>query len=147
MANDSTFVDTNILIYSTFEHFAEHATAKAKLRNLARNGMNLWINRQVLREFLQATTRPDFLQPLPPMTYLVERIRDFQSYLRLAEEDERVTEYLLQLAMTPGARGRQIHDANIVAVMLRHEIRNLLTHNTADFKRYEPSITVMPLMD
>ena len=32
--------------------------------------------------------------------------------------------------------GRQIHDANIVAAMLAHGERRLLTFNTADFRRY-----------
>ena len=109
--------------------------------------MPLWISRQILREFLQATTRSDFLQPLPPLAYLIETIKSFQNYFRVAEEDERVTEHLFQLVLIPGARGRQIHDANIAATMLRHEIRYLLTHNTADFRRYEPAITVMPLIE
>ena len=33
-------------------------------------------------------------------------------------------------------RGKQIHDANIVAVMQEHGIKRLLTHNLDDFKRY-----------
>ena len=32
--------------------------------------------------------------------------------------------------------GRQIHDANIVATMLAHGERRLLTFNAADFRRY-----------
>lgn len=32
--------------------------------------------------------------------------------------------------------GRQVHDARLVAAMLAHKIGNLLTFNSADFKRY-----------
>ena len=32
--------------------------------------------------------------------------------------------------------GRQIHDANIVAIMLAHGERRLLTFNAADFRSY-----------
>lgn len=32
--------------------------------------------------------------------------------------------------------GKQIHDANIVAVMQEYGIKRLLTHNLDDFKRY-----------
>lgn len=39
--------------------------------------------------------------------------------------------------------GRQVHDANIVAVMLANGIDTLLTLNTADFKRYEDRITLL----
>ena len=32
--------------------------------------------------------------------------------------------------------GKQVHDANIVATMLAHGERRLLTLNTGDFRRY-----------
>jgi predicted nucleic acid-binding protein len=39
--------------------------------------------------------------------------------------------------------GRQIHDANIVATMLAHGERRLLTFDTADFRRYGDRIVLV----
>jgi predicted nucleic acid-binding protein len=39
--------------------------------------------------------------------------------------------------------GKQIHDANIVAVMLTHEIETLVTLNVADFQRYNDKIRIL----
>ena len=40
------------------------------------------------------------------------------------------------MGLTNGARGKQVHDANLVATMLAHGIRRLLTFNLADFQRF-----------
>ncbi len=47
-----------------------------------------------------------------------------------------VNESLIALCREVSVRGRQIHDANIVATMLAYGERRLLTFNTADFRRY-----------
>ena len=39
--------------------------------------------------------------------------------------------------------GRQIHDANIVATMLAHGERRLLTFNQRDFRRYGARIDLV----
>lgn len=45
-----------------------------------------------------------------------------EQWLRLVEEHE--------------VKGKQVHDANIVAVMLSHGVTRLGTRNAADFERY-----------
>jgi predicted nucleic acid-binding protein len=64
----------------------------------------------------------------------------------IADEDAAVTNFLLALLASNAIRGKQIHDANIVATMKRYGIRLLLTHNTADFTRYTPEIDILPLV-
>jgi predicted nucleic acid-binding protein len=41
--------------------------------------------------------------------------------------------------------GRQVHDANVVATMLEHGVRRLLTFNAADFRRFARIIDIEPL--
>jgi predicted nucleic acid-binding protein len=43
-----------------------------------------------------------------------------------------------------GVKGKETHDARIVAAMLAHKVTHLLTFNTADFKRYTEITTVNP---
>lgn len=48
------------------------------------------------------------------------------------------------LAAYPGA-SKQVHDANLVAAMLVHDIRCLLTFNGADFRRFAGAIEIEAL--
>ena len=41
-------------------------------------------------------------------------------------------------------RGRQVYDARLVAVMLVHNISQILTFNITDFKRYQEITAVHP---
>ena len=144
-AANAVFLDANVLVYASFDHVPWHDTAKDRLFRLGQAQVTFWTSRQVLREFLSATSRPGFLVPTPPASFLRPLVEDFESRFRIAEDDREVTALLLELTENPGACGRQVHDANIVATMRRHGIATLLTHNTADFERYRPWITVLPL--
>lgn len=145
-AGSSVFLDTNVLVYFTFPDPPWHAAAQTRLRELLRPGVSFWISRQILREFLSATTRPGALSPPPPLPVLTARVREFVSGFRMAEDDAAVTAQHLEILEQVGVQGKQVHDANIVATMRRHGIRYLLTHNTVDFARYSPWITVLPLV-
>ena len=54
-----------------------------------------------------------------------------------------MTESLVGLCREIPAGGRQIHDANIVATMLAHGERRLLTFNVSDFRRYGDRIELV----
>ena len=56
-----------------------------------------------------------------------------------------MTENLLALCREISVGGQQIHDANIVATMLAHGERRLLTFNISDFRRFEDRIELMDL--
>jgi predicted nucleic acid-binding protein len=145
-AGSPVFVDTNVLVYFTFAHFAEHQAARQRLAECERLPVTLWTSRQVLREFLAVTTRPGFLTPLPPPSFLVKTVQAFENQFQIAADDAEVTTRLMELVEDPGAQGKQVHDANIVATMRRHQISHLVTHNAADFRRYAPWIVIVPLI-
>lgn len=48
---EPVFVDTNILIHANDEDSAFHGYARTRLMELETSGCDLWINRQVLREY------------------------------------------------------------------------------------------------
>ena len=56
-----------------------------------------------------------------------------------------VTNRLVVLCREVPVGGRQIHDANIVATMLTHGERRLLTFNQSDFRRYSALIELMDM--
>jgi predicted nucleic acid-binding protein len=45
-----------------------------------------------------------------------------------------------------GVKGKQIHDANVVATMLANDVTRLATFNRADFQRFEDEITLEVLV-
>ena len=142
----AVFLDTNILVYASFPGTPFYDAARARLKELESDGAVFWASRQVLREYLASTTRPGVVIPPPKFDALSAAVRQFEAEFEIADEDAEVTRLLLGLLTSRSVQGKQIHDANIVATMLRYGIPWLLTHNTADFARYVPDINVMPLI-
>ena len=64
---------------------------------------------------------------------------------RVAEEGKESTEILMGFIQDGRAQGRQVHDANIVAVMLANRVGRLATLNGKDFARYGEEIQVVGL--
>jgi hypothetical protein len=146
MAADPVFVDTNVLIYATRRTASEHAAALAALARLEGEGRALWISLQILREYLAAVTRPQATSPALPMTTAIADVRRFQQVFYVAEDRLAVLKLdrLLALLGAHLGAGRQVHDTNIVATMLEHGIRRLLTFNAGDFRRFAGIIELEP---
>jgi predicted nucleic acid-binding protein len=141
---DSIFADTNVWVNAVVATSPRHAQAVAALGRMAAG--TLWTSRQVVREFLAVMSRPrTFFAGNAPMSDIVDRAHTIESRCRVAEEGPDVAHQLNALLAEGDTRGKQIHDANIVATMLAHGIRTLLTDNVADFARWGHLIDVRAL--
>ena len=137
------FIDTNVLIHARIREAPEHPIARARLERAVRDSEPLRISRQVVREYLAVLTRPQtWLVPLPREEALASASRLLSGF-QVLEDGPAVTDTLLALCREVPVGGSQIHDTNIVATMLAHGERHLLTFNTADFRRYTPRIHLM----
>ena len=58
------------------------------------------------------------------------------------KEGPAATAQLLDFVRDGRAQGKQVHDAAIVAVMLSHGVRRLLTLNTEHFERYKAELNL-----
>lgn len=56
-AAEPLFVDTNILVYANTATAPRHVDAQSALRSFAASGAELWISRQILREYLVGMTK------------------------------------------------------------------------------------------
>lgn len=146
MAADPAFVDTNILIYASQRGSAFHARAVARLERARRDGESLWISRQILREYLAATTRPQPGQVPLPMAQALADAESFERDFNVAEDGPDVFDRLLGLLARVPVAGKQVHDANLVATMLAYGITRLLTFNEADFRRFGALISLEPVL-
>ncbi len=143
---EPVFVDTNILVYANVAAAPENLLAQTRLQELVRDGTEVWISRQILREYMARLSRPQsFTNPVPPAAITADVLR-FQAENEVAEDGPSVTDQLLMLINSVSVGGKQIHDANIVASMLAHGLRRLLTHNVKDFQRYSPWINILSLV-
>ena len=139
------FADTNAIVRAEFELAPEHEIAKMTLETEIESGRLIYISRQIVREYLAVVTR---LQPWSPplsMSDALERARSLMNRFTILEDGPEVTSILLELCRDIPVGGRQIHDANIAATMLAHDVRLLLTFNQRDFIRYEPLIELVDI--
>ncbi len=144
---DRLFVDTNILVYATNEDSPWQAIAEQTLETWRGGGTQLCVSVQVLREYLAVTTRPAPSQADgPDFVAIAENLAEFRQSFLLLEDTLLVSQELESLVQQFSVKGRQVHDANLVATLRVHGLRDLLTHNTADFSRYSSLVTIHPLV-
>ena len=137
------FVDTNILLRSvdtSAEHYPIVEKALAKLRGRQET---LYIAPQNLVEFWSVATRPQGENGLGmPSSRAATEITALMGLFSLLSYRNEVLETWRRIVVAHGVIGKRTHDAHIVAIMQVHGIKQLLTFNGADFKRY-PGITVL----
>ncbi|MEQ8173053.1 MAG: type II toxin-antitoxin system VapC family toxin [Candidatus Eremiobacterota bacterium] len=144
-ADNQIFIDTNILVYASVTASPYHKVALKSLTDLYNTGAELWISRQVIREYLATLTRPQKFSQQIAISTLSKHIKYFETIFNIAEEGPQITKNLIALIELIPIGGSQIHDANIVATMQFYDIKHLLTHNESDFLRFEQIITILPL--
>ena len=137
------FVDTNVLVYSRVVESPDHETATDRLRRASQSNGPLRISRQILREYLTVVTRPLSWRDALPIGEALNDVNRLLNNYYILEDGPEVTETLVRLCREVSVGGRQIHDANIVATMLAHRERRLLTFNTADFRRFGDRIDLV----
>lgn len=141
------FVDSNVLLRFTFSTLNHHQECKDHLRRLISQRAELSISGQVIREFCVQASHPNTFKeaettPLSSVQ-LARMVGSLHARFRVLEENAAVHREFQNLLQNYPVGGRQMHDANIVATMLAHDINTLITLNEADFQRYQDRITVV----
>ena len=137
------FFDTNVLIRARFEAAPDHELARRRMSKAAEGQEALRISRQVLREYLAVVTRPQEWSPPVPMDDALEHVARLEAEFDMLEDGPAVTDALAALCREVPVAGKQVHDANIVATMLAHGERRLLTFDARGFQRYEGRIELV----
>jgi predicted nucleic acid-binding protein len=138
-------LDTNVL--GRLAHPADplHATALEAVATARRRGYRPAIVPQVIYEFWVVATRP-FEQNGFGMT-VVEAEDDIVKCVQMFDlfRDERaIFDHWHTLVVHHEVKGKNAHDARLVAAMMRHGIEHLLTFNDGDFARFEGISVVNP---
>jgi len=130
------FLDTNILVYLANEDSPFHSATLIKFKEVALSH-EIWISRQVLREYAVVMTRQGFVEKPLSSEDVVMDIKQWSSCFKVADETEPVTDLLLEMIERYRIKGKRIHDMNITATMKAHSIKKLFTMNTEDFDQTE----------
>lgn len=146
MAADPVFIDTNVLVAASVSAHPSHGLASAYLARLEADGAPACISGQVCREFLVVLTR----QPVEGRSFTPDEalaaLAPWLSACVIFEENEVVLSELLELIRRHAVKGKQVHDANIVATMRANGLSRLATLNATDFTRFEDDIAVEALV-
>ena len=144
---DILFIDTNVFLTATDESRPQHWHATQLLGRSARHHLRLAISGQILREYLVVATRPVDVNGLGlDVRDATANVNEFLRRLDFYDETETVSEQLCRLARIHDLRGKRIHDANIVATMMTHGIRALVTQNPEDFAPFD-EITIVDMTE
>ena len=137
------FIDTNVFVNSRLPESPMHNIARVRIELAFQAPEPPTISRQILREYLAVVTRPQPWQTGISREEALDDVQELMDVYRVLEDGPEVTEWLVRLCREVPVGGRQIHDANIVATMLAHGERRLLTFNTADFHRFGERIELV----
>ena len=137
------FLDTNVLVLARFEAAPRHVLARRWMWEAGNSGEALCISRQVVREYLATVTRPQRWSPPVGMGEALEHAAALEARFEVLEDGPEVADVLKRLCGEVPVAGKQVHDANIVATMLAHGERQLLTFNSGDFRCYGERIDLI----
>lgn len=141
----SVLIDTNVLLRLAQPSSAHHATARTALVALEAAGIELCLVPQVIYEYWAVATRPITANGLemsvPEADTSVEMLLAEYSLLL----DERgIFRHWRSLIVPNEVKGKNAHDARLVAAMARHGLTHLLTFNVADFARFANVTAITP---
>lgn len=140
-------VDTNILVYAHREDSEWHATAHARVAELAAARAPWAIPWPCVHEFLAIVTHPKIYSPPSPLAFAIDQVEawlEAPTLVLLSESGD----YWRELRTTIEAGrvvGPQVHDARIAALCLQNGVRELWSADR-DFGRFPALRTTNPLI-
>ncbi len=133
---DEIFLDTNILVYLCNEESRFHEKVVAIFKHIVEK-YDIWISRQVLREYAVVMSRQEFYGKTLTSQEIVEDIEKWEKSFNVIDETKEITDNLKNLLVKYDIKGKKIHDANIVASIVNFSIPLIFTFNIKDFQEFE----------
>ncbi len=136
-------VDTNILIRAIQRNHPQMRAARKAMRTLVESGEELCVTSQILAEFWNVCTRPSEVNGLGISIGATDRLMSrVERFFRILPDSPEVFRQWRRLIVVHEIRGAKVHDARIAAAMRVAGIRQVLTFNGADFRRF-PDVAVL----
>ena len=129
--------DTNILLRYADTGANQHSLIMQALETLTLRQDEVVMVPQNIYEFWSVGTRPEDKNGLGWTTAKTRAVADqlVKRFPLLPDTPSVFTDWL-ELVTRFDVKGKQVHDAHLVAAMQTHNVGNLLTLNVKDFERY-----------
>jgi len=135
-------VDTNVMVRLHDVADVQHAIAADAIERLEEQGHECCIVPQVFYEYWVVATRPADRNGLGvTVAEAASAIADWTTVFRLLLDERGIYSRWRPLVIVHEVKGKNAHDARLVAAMQRHGLTHLLTFNKPDFARF-PAINV-----
>jgi predicted nucleic acid-binding protein len=141
----SVLLDTNILLRSSQFIHPQRQPASDATNLLLIQGEQLCLVPQNLYEYWVVCTRP-ILQNGLGLTSVeaAAKIVEHKRYFAIRDDTPAILPEWERLVTQHQVLGKRAHDARLVAAMLVHGIRRILTFNARDFQRYSSIVAITP---
>ena len=143
-AVDRCMVDTNILVYATIDEAPKCEEARQWMERLQKEGVQLCATPQIYREYLVVLTRGSVFERRFSSDEALAALGGIRPAFRTLSPTGETFEECLSLIRRYAVRGKQVHDANIVAVMMTYGLKRLATYNQDDFRRFDDVLLLDP---
>ena len=141
----SYLVDTNLLLRSVQPSHPMHPEAVRAVAELSARGERISIIPQNLIEFWAVATRPVAANGLGlGVDEAAKEVTKLKALFPLLPDSGAIYDEWEALVTRHQVKGKEAHDARVVAAMLAHKVTHLLTFNTDDFKRFTEITAVHP---
>jgi predicted nucleic acid-binding protein len=138
-------LDTNVMWRRFHDSDPNHIVVKAALDTLLLRNDTVCITAQNLIEFQSLATRPAEANGLGYSTVEASlKAVQMKATFSFVADTPAIYSYWRTLVDKYDVKGRQVHDARLVAVMLAYGITHLVTLNPADFRRFVEIDVVTP---
>ncbi|MCS6831235.1 MAG: PIN domain-containing protein [Armatimonadota bacterium] len=138
-------IDTSVLVRLRDKGSPHLVECERAIDLLIVRDEKLYLCTQVLIEFWSVATRP--LEANGLGRNAEQAFLDCQLFLgvmSLLDEPPDIARYWLELVRRYEVKGKEVHDARLVAFALAHGIPHILTLNPADFSRYQEVAAITP---
>lgn len=130
-------LDTNVVLRLGDRDHRMHGAALAAIDWLDANGHECVIVPQVLYEYWVVATRPIEDNGMGmPVADADAAVSQWMTVFRLLLDERGIFGHWRDLVANNDVRGKNAHDARLVAAMKRHGLSNLLSFNKHDFTRF-----------
>ncbi len=137
--------DTNVILRLAQPSHPMHAVALTAVKKLFTDGHNLCLIPQNLIEFWNVATRSANNNGLGRTSAQTDKdVEGLESTFTILPDLSAVYPEWRRLVVAHSVLGKQVHDTRVVAAMNVNQIRNILTFNVADFKRFSNIVIIDP---
>lgn len=141
----SYLVDSNILTRLVQKQSPHYPIARHAVILLRKQKEEICFIPQNLIEFWAVATRPFINNGLGlTISETQTEIKKFKRLFKFYDDESNIFLEWENLVIKYQVSGKNVHDARLVAAMLKHRMTHLLTFNMKDFKRFGEIVVVAP---